>query len=249
MRRLVTSAGSGDQGDGDGDGTMARARVSIQHCLTGDGSELTDVEVECPRCHHTLSLDTRTPPSVERRLAHRSVARASGHAAPGEPSVADVMSREVLCVRVDTAVGDVRRLLLERNLGGAPVIDALGKPVGVICKTDMVRDALDTIEEEPVDPRLPRGQGLEHGYHAERLPRSTVGEIMTPHAFTLPVDAPLSRAAALMAYQGVHLVIITNHDGHVAGVVSALDVTRWYAQSQGLVVVEPARRAPTFHWD
>lgn len=59
--------------------------------------------------------------------------------------------------------------------------------------------------------------------------------------FTLPESASLSKAAALMAFEGVHRLPILSNDGKVVGILSALDVLRWLAKQQGYVVPKRAR--------
>ncbi len=56
-----------------------------------------------------------------------------------------------------------------------------------------------------------------------------------PKAFTLPASATLSRAAALMAFEGIHRVPVVSTDGRVVGIVSSLDVARWLARNDGYI--------------
>jgi CBS domain-containing protein len=56
---------------------------------------------------------------------------------------------------------------------------------------------------------------------------------MTPLALALPEGATVSRAAALMAYEGVHRIPIVSDDGVVVGILAAVDVLRWLATSSG----------------
>ena len=54
-----------------------------------------------------------------------------------------------------------------------------------------------------------------------------------PPTFTLEENDPVSRAAAVMAVEGVHhLPIIADH-GRVVGLISTLDVSRWLARQAG----------------
>jgi CBS domain-containing protein len=53
-------------------------------------------------------------------------------------SAADVMTREVLCLREDTTIADAARLLIERRISGAPVVDRDGKLAGVLSEEDLI---------------------------------------------------------------------------------------------------------------
>jgi len=59
--------------------------------------------------------------------------------------------------------------------------------------------------------------------------------------FSLPESATLSRAAAVMAYEGVHQIPVVASDGTIVGLISALDVARWLAQHDGYLVAGSGR--------
>jgi CBS domain-containing protein len=141
------------------------------------------------------------------------------------PPVADrmpisaIMTSDVVCVRSDVAIEDLASLLTERKISGVPVVDAAGEPVGVVSKSDLVRN----------------------GHR-----RGTVADIMTGVTLGLPEWSTIAQAAALMAYEGVHRLPVTGSDGTVVGIVSAMDILRWTAQQAGYVVGE---RGPRFELD
>lgn len=129
-----------------------------------------------------------------------------------EPRIGELMHRDVVCVSPDTSVRELRDLLLERGISGAPVVDGEGRPMGIVSKTDVLRAcAKDRVE------------------HA-------VSEIMMPLSFSLTESAPVSQAAALMAFEGIHRVVVVDMNGRVVGILSSLDVLRWLAKRAGYVV-------------
>jgi CBS domain-containing protein len=126
--------------------------------------------------------------------------------------IGEVMGSRAYCVRDTLDVDALTALFVGEGISGAPVVDASGRPIGVVSKTDLVRSA----------------------------GARTVADIMTPVTLTLPETASVYRAAALMAYESVHRVVVTDDAGQVVGVLSALDVLRWLARDEGYVV--PTRR-------
>ena len=52
--------------------------------------------------------------------------------------VSDIMTRDVAAVSPDTPIGELARLLYERKIGGAPVVEE-GRLVGVITESDLLR--------------------------------------------------------------------------------------------------------------
>ena len=155
---------------------------------------------------------------------------------PVNAPVTAAMAREVVCVREDTSVESLRELFLDRHISGVPVVNETGRPVGVVSKTDLVRDGtLDELQASHDDDGalIARSQGVPYrlgpGFHLEQIPRATVRDIMTPFILSLPEEATLADAAALMAYEGVHRLLIVAVDGTVAGLLTSLDLVRWVA--------------------
>lgn len=183
--------------------------VPVHTCLT------------CPHAAALISLPDgaahlycRDPEAAEADVLHLPARVAPLHVAPSQ-SLADrmpvsvIMSADVVCVRPDVSIAALTVLLIERGISGVPVVDAAGAPLGVVSKTDLVR--------EP-------GSAL------------TVSDIMTSMTFALPETATIAQAGALMAYEGIHRVPITGSDGSVIGIVAALDVLRWMAKQDGYIL-------------
>jgi CBS domain-containing protein len=51
---------------------------------------------------------------------------------------ADVMTRDVLCFSEATTVGEAAKMLIDRRISGAPVVDAAGKLWGILSEEDLV---------------------------------------------------------------------------------------------------------------
>jgi CBS domain-containing protein len=128
------------------------------------------------------------------------------------PSLADrtpifeIMTSDVRCAREDLELDALTQLLLTKHVSGLPVVDASGYPIGLISKTDLLR---------------------------ERDGRTTAGELMTPLVFPLPQRATVSQAAALMALEGVHRVPVISDDSKLIGMVTSLDVLGWLGRADG----------------
>ena len=125
--------------------------------------------------------------------------------------LSEVMTGDVLCVRPAVSIEAVAELLTEHGITGVPVVDESGRAIGIISKTDLVQARHDRLG-------------------------AVAADIMMPIAFTLPENATLSHAAALMAYEGIHRLPVVAADGSVVGIVSAMDVVRWLARSDGYLV-------------
>jgi CBS domain-containing protein len=186
------------------------------HCPRLEGSVSVAACVLCRDCEGMHASDDGS--SLQCTYSdNEPVAAPAGARKRRLPSAADrtplceVMTVDVLCVRPGVSIEVVAELLTERGITGVPVVDEAGRAIGVISKTDLVLARHDRLGEVAAD-------------------------IMMPIAFTLPENATLSHAAALMAYEGIHRLPVVAADGSVVGIVSAMDVVRWLARSDGYLV-------------
>jgi CBS domain-containing protein len=198
---------------------MTTRELPIRTCtvIDGDGKREVAASTFCPHQDRSAPL-VECETCVKLRGMHFAEGGGSSlwcqvpperHAAA--TPIHEVMTRDVVCVRPDLPLFALAALLLERGVGGAPVVDGDGRPIGVISKTDVVRARCERDDDEVV----------------------TVAEVMMPIAFTLEETSPVEQAAALMALERVHRVPVVDADGRVVGILTALDVTRWVARRAG----------------
>jgi len=189
-----------------------------EKCLNGGTVEEEGGVPVAIHCRMTKRVSRRT--TFERKLA----TMLGDHT-----RISTIMTASVLCLTSDVSVDAAAAMLMEANVSGAPVVDAEGMPVGVVSRTDLLRERLE--RGDVVESSAPLPDELRSGFHLDGASASTatVGEVMTPIAFTLVQTESLSTAAALMATEGVHRLPIVDDDGHVVGILSTLDVMRWLA--------------------
>jgi CBS domain-containing protein len=234
---------------------VIRTLLNIQSLdvLSGDGQTADFRRVRCPVRDRTVTLEQclSCPESegVARdatgRIEYASCRRAGAGAearrdAPGavmnHTPVSAVMTSDVFAVRPDVSLEALMDVLLERGIGGAPVVDEEGRPVGVVSKTDLLDQrfvAGDTGEAIAPGRQVSRGHfrvEVGPGVHAEALPYDSVADAMTRAAITLPEDAPAAEAAAIMVRQGIHRVLVVADDGKLSGIVTSSDIVRWVAR-------------------
>ncbi|MBK6915858.1 MAG: CBS domain-containing protein [Deltaproteobacteria bacterium] len=149
------------------------------------------------------------------------------------PLVMEVMTREVFAVAPDTSLETAARLLTERRVSGAPVIDAQHRVVGVISLSDLA-DPDRTPSEDPGYPvfyRVTDGWTDELGDHAWSRP-GCVRDLMTAAVISVPADATVVEAANRMLQLGVHRLLVV-HGERLSGVVSTVDLLRAFARLHG----------------
>jgi CBS domain-containing protein len=147
--------------------------------------------------------------------------------------VRDGMTAEVVTVGPDLSLAEFERLLSERRVSGAPVVDD-GKLLGVISRTDVVRllgqqegvaEMTVSFYQTPWDEDVSAVELMERVSDAfgERLRHLRVRDAMSGHVIFTSRDAPLEEAARIMTEYGVHRLLVWE-DGEVCGIVTSLDV-------------------------
>jgi CBS domain-containing protein len=208
-------------------------------CPFRDQSVPLDDCVECHHCDEILVGPDGLPAGVscQRQDASGSAASAALAWDPAGAarrsllaSVGRAMQPEFVTVQPETPVEQLAKLLLDRNLDAAVVIDSAARIVGIVSKTDVFREWDRRVREpRPAEEDSPWPA-------ADALVQDTVAEIMMPLAFTVRETDPLTQVAALLAYEGVHQLPVVSKDNRLVGMIGALDVLRWLARAEGYFV-------------
>lgn len=122
---------------------------------------------------------------------------------PDEVPITQVMTRTPVTARATSTVPALVALMTEHHIGCIPIVDDHDRPTGIVTKLDLI----ECLEEK----------------------RETAREVMMPHAMILREDATIKRAAALMAAEGIHHLLVVNRYRALVGVVTTYDITRWVA--------------------
>jgi CBS domain-containing protein len=147
----------------------------------------------------------------------------------------DVMTTDVITVDPDMTVQDFARLLAERGISGAPVVDASGRPVGIISEGDLLHRAeIGTARRHRVRRR---SWWLDH--FASELARDyikshgrTVKDIMTRDVVTVSEDTDLGEVAALLEAKRIKRVPVMR-DGKIVGIISRANIVRAVGATKG----------------
>lgn len=170
-----------------------------------------------PHCHpesqpeRTASVRFAAGTLVGRRgegLAEAAQRAARAMQPQSGPSVWELMRVDVILLSPTMTIGDVERILAVADLHCAPVVDEYRRPIGFVTRGDLGR--------------------------LGKVDRSiAISEVMNCFAIAISVDAPVSKAAALMAFEGVAQCVVVGDRGHVVGMLSTMDLARRYAHDHG----------------
>lgn len=144
--------------------------------------------------------------------------------------VSELMNPDVVCLRPEMTVAEAQKLLSERGVSGAPVVDGSGQPVGVVSQSDLVRHQ---------SRRVTAGESgrfysdVEEFQDIAEIPvdrsKTPVGELMSAKVYSVTRDTGVAQAASTMRERRIHRLIVTER-GRLVGVVTSLDLLRVVAE-------------------
>jgi CBS domain-containing protein len=121
----------------------------------------------------------------------------------------DVMIKDVVTVLESTPLKEVARILSDKNITGAPVVNSLGELVGVISETDIIRKSNSIGAWSP----------------------STAGQIMTRPAVSVSPSDTLQRVSELMFNRRIHRVVVAEGN-KIQGIITTMDILRTIANQK-----------------
>ena len=136
--------------------------------------------------------------------------------------VRDVMTREVLVARPETAFREIVRLIEDKHVHALPVVDERHRVLGIVAESDLLLK--EELTEGPV--RMPfqrRGR--------TRLAGTTAEEIMTSPAVTIEPDRTLGQAARILHRQHIGRLPVVEDDGRLIGIVTRSDLLTIFLRS------------------
>lgn len=153
-----------------------------------------------------------------------------------EMKASEVMTSPVVSLNEGLVLREAARVLSDEHIGGAPVVDHRGEPVGVVSLFDIVSN-LAGLERHPGEPggfyrqgklrfvepaEDPEAEASEEGTTDE----TTVAEIMAPGLTGVPSTASLGEVARLLQGKQIHRAFVFDARGRLAGVISTMDILR-----------------------
>ena len=112
----------------------------------------------------------------------------------------DIMTKEVITVKPETTIEELARLLMKRQISGAPVVDDKGKIVGIVTENDLIsknsRLHIPTILRL-FDAYIPLGTSKMES-DIRKMAASTVEDICTKEIITVDEEASVEYIATIM---------------------------------------------------
>jgi CBS domain-containing protein len=144
----------------------------------------------------------------------------------------DVMVSPVITARNSATVREVAKILLEKRISAVPVVDTVGKLVGIVTESDLIRRA-EAGTERPHSwwvHFLAGDATIATDYvksHASRIE-----DVMTSDVVTATPQTPLHEIAASFEEHQIKRVPIVDKAGNLVGIVSRADLIQVVASAR-----------------
>jgi CBS domain-containing protein len=129
----------------------------------------------------------------------------------------DLMTPDPAVCRGETCVMDVAQLMCKADCGVIPVVDAAGKPIGMV--TD--RDITCRVVAVGADPR-------------EALAR----DCMTEGPITVGLDVTVEECVELLEQHQLRRLVVVDEEGCCCGIIAQADIARDGSESQTAELVQ-----------
>ncbi len=143
----------------------------------------------------------------------------------------DLMTRNVVTVHPENSLLAAVRLMADKRISGLPVVDADGRPVGMITEGDLLRWHGEFSERQQwwLD-HLADGEALAPSFiKVLQAERRRVAAVMTPEVSTVAPGTSAHDIARLFFEKGIKRVPVVA-DGKIVGLVSRSDLIRALAR-------------------
>ncbi len=139
----------------------------------------------------------------------------------------DIMTTEVVSVAPDTDIPAAARLLIEKKINGAPVVEN-GRLVGILTQSDLITQQ-KTLKLPSIftflDGIVPLGSLDRMEREMKKITAMTVRDAMTPDPVTVTPETLLEEVAAIMVDERLHTLPVVS-EGRLVGILGKSDVLR-----------------------
>jgi CBS domain-containing protein len=147
------------------------------------------------------------------------------------------MTPNPVSIDADATIKEAVGFLVDRGFSAAPVIDAAGRPVGVVSQSDIVvhdRERCECVKGDPNyyernDLEGASARGLKSGFSIVEVDRTRVREIMTPVVLSVSAKTPANQVVEELLRLKIHRLFVVDKNGVLVGLISTVDILKHLA--------------------
>jgi CBS-domain-containing membrane protein len=140
----------------------------------------------------------------------------------------DIMTKDVVTTGLCATIEELARVLVDRKISGAPVVNEKGDLIGIVTENDLIRknkrfhiptivrlfDAFIMLQSQSM---------IEEEIKA--MAAVTVADIYRKDVVTVSEETPVDEIATIMAEQKIHLIPVVSGK-RINGIIGKIDIIR-----------------------
>jgi CBS domain-containing membrane protein len=155
-------------------------------------------------------------------------------------TVFEVMTREVATVYPEMTLAGAIEALVSQDISHLPVVGKGGTLVGMLSKSDVVRELHMSGESREIEnaqarPKARAKKGLAYtpgpGFHVDNEAGTSVSDVMTHKVLSVRENTPISEACRMLVANRIHGMPVIDAKGKLVGFISTMDVCDWVARN------------------
>lgn len=140
----------------------------------------------------------------------------------------EIMKTDVITMTPDMDIKEAARILLEKHINGAPVLDYDGEIVGIICQSDLIAQQ-KKINMPSVftflDGFIPMGSLKQMEAEIKKISALTIADAMTNDPVCVNPETPVEEIANLVVDSKFHTIPVVEN-GQLVGVIGMEDILK-----------------------
>jgi CBS domain-containing protein len=140
----------------------------------------------------------------------------------------DIMTRDVITVKPSTTIEEFARILVDRKISGAPVVDDEGGLIGIVTENDLIRKNkkfhIPTVVRL-FDAFIMLQSNSMIEAEIKAMAAVTVEEIYIKQVYTVSEETCLDEIATLMSDKKAHLIPVVE-GRNIRGIIGKIDIIK-----------------------
>ncbi len=140
----------------------------------------------------------------------------------------DIMTADPVTLSPDSDIRTAVALLIDRKINGAPVVDASGKVVGVLCQSDLVAQQKQVTMPSlfsMLDGFIALSSREDFEREIQKIAATKVSQAMTANPKSVTPQTPIDEIATVMVNEKLYTLPVVDA-GKLVGVVGKEDILR-----------------------
>lgn len=137
--------------------------------------------------------------------------------------VKEAMQKNVIKIKKGTTLREVARILAEKQISGAPVVDEKDRVIGIISEKGIFKTLYPDYGQYYTDLGL-RTEPEKIKERTKEVSQKKVEEVMTPYVVTISPDMSLIQAGATLLARSIHRLVVVDENKKIVGIITRKDI-------------------------